>query len=199
MKKAGGILGLTDFREYGWARQENAKKMRRWLALLACVFLSLPGTVLSAVAGTCVESNCVVNVVWERFYAYWGIGNLYYAYVPTPQWATDDCATGSYAIDVGRTPINGEPAYLVGWTKAYYNGTNWFLLGGDPGKYFLTKTTPFHAAADVILTGTLPGQNPVIEALNAQYPNGCSDLPSQKPDQTPNFDTGRPECNDQVL
>lgn len=35
--------------------------------------------------------------------------------------------------------------------------------------------------------------------LNQLYPNGCSDLPSQQPDQTPNIDTGKPGCNDKVL
>lgn len=43
--------------------------------------------------------------------------------------------------------------------------------------------------------GTLPfGADP-----SKLYPNGCSDLPSQQPDQIPNLDTGRPECNDQTL
>lgn len=31
------------------------------------------------------------------------------------------------------------------------------------------------------------------------YPNGCSDLPSQQPEQNPNPDPGDPKCNDQGL
>lgn len=53
----------------------------------------------------------------------------------------------------------------------------------------------FEASASSWAGAVLPfGSDP-----NEIFPNGCSDLPSQKPDQTPNIDTGRPECNDQVL
>lgn len=171
-------------------------RTRRWLALLVCVFLSLSGTALSARAGTCAES-CVINVINERLYASHGVSNLYYNYAPTSQWATKDCIATSFAIDEGRpAPLWYVPAYLVGWTKAYYDGTNWRTFGGDPGKYFLTQTTPFHADADLVLT---VADGNIALALKVGYPNGCSDLPFQQPDQAPNLDPGKPDCNDKGL
>jgi len=38
-----------------------------------------------------------------------------------------------------------------------------------------------------------------IRWIAVQLPNGCSDLPSQQSDEPPNFDTGRPGCNDPGL
>jgi hypothetical protein len=31
-------------------------------------------------------------------------------------------------------------------------------------------------------------------SVNELYPNGCSDLPSQQPANTPNLDPGKPDC-----
>lgn len=167
--------------------QKNENNTARvCLLLLASTFAILAATALppSINASTCDDSPCVINVVNERFYAYWGVGNLYYAYVPTATWATDDCSGGSFAEDAGRKPgTTNEPAYLVGWTKAYHNGVSWVTYGGYPGKFFLTQSTPFHAAADVVLKGIT---RPIREELNALFPNGCPQ------DNRANPDLGKP-------
>lgn len=194
MKKDKGSRDFIDVRR-GMARAKMA--CRLCLVLLVWFPVSFLGVVAPASAATCVESNCVINVVNERLYASWGVSNLYYNYVPTSQWASKDCIVSSFAIYEGRpASLWYVPAYLVGWTKAYYDGTNWRTFGGDPGKYFLAQITPFHAAADAVLT-VMTGN--IALALKVLYPNGCSDLPSQQPAQTPSPDTGRPECNDQGL
>jgi len=75
MEEDKGSRGLLLFGE-----GRNVQKMARRLCLvvLAGLLLSLVGVVAPASAATCVESNCVINVVNERLYAYWGVSNLYY-------------------------------------------------------------------------------------------------------------------------
>lgn len=138
-----------------------------------------------ALAAGC-DPDCVINVVWENVY-HTGVpvGNLYYRYVPDSQWAKQDCVSGSFAQKLTRTPKRDDIGYLFGWAKYYYdeNRATWVGFGGISAKYFITRDTPFHGAADLVLEYDTYGST-IAGQLNSKLPGGCSHFP----DNNKNFD-----------
>ena len=146
--------------------------------LIAVLIIFGSFTAYGATPSGCVDS-CVIKVVFERqFYSGGIVSNLYYSYVPSGLWSSKSCISGLFAEDIGREPTNhDEPAYLVGWIKAFYLGNTWVTFGGDPGKYFLNQVTPFHHEADIVIA--FPDQierHSIINKLNELLPDGCTDL-----------------------
>lgn len=93
------------------------------------------------------------------------------------------------------------PGFVWIWTKRLARWEAWSVF--SPYKYPLVShynlwlsSQPFDAVIPNSNSGSL---TPNSAYINSLFPDGCSDLSSQQPDQAPNLDTGKPECNDQGL
>lgn len=165
----------------------------RWrLVLVACISLACIGissTMSSALAEmSCVECTVVISNV-----------------MTFPPMRTGVPATAIFLnVDHGCMPLyigSGGPAVPpdTPWfwhhvQKYAWSGGHWVPRGGGSG------TSPsIDIGADYVkeITEETPGTEYAYPW--DVFPNGCSDIPSQQPDQTPNPDTGKPECNNQVL
>lgn len=216
MGKNIGGWGITAICGAVLGRQESAKKMRRRrLVLLVCALVVVLGTVFPAMAITrkeqmakCEEAlaagGCVVIIVTiflaEDYSSTPPPPGAGFLDITSPVSGNDHtCALQTFSDQVLPWTF-GEIYYNVTSEKYYYNpvGKRWIPYGGVGG----SKTTEgrlnqWKSAADY--APTLYLWSSVDIDPTHLYPNGCSDLPSQQPNQIPNSDTGKPGCNDQVL
>lgn len=213
-----GGYGITAICEAVRARQESIRMPRgRWLVLLACALVVvLLGAASPAMAITpkeqmakCEEAlaagGCVVIIVPSFLVADYsntppppGAGPID---ITSPVSGNDHtCAPQTFSAQRSTWAL-GEKYYAVSSGKYYYEpvGKRWVPYGGG-GLSWATDSQlrQWKSAADYAPT-LHTGPSPIDIAPSRLYPNGCSDLPSQQPDQSPNTDIGRPECNNQVL
>ena len=169
------VAGWEDVR----AKQESTKRTcGRRLELLAflCFFMLRPDSTLLA-ATSCSES-CIVTT------------STYIAYVlpnttgSHPWWHYDlgagcDPITEKYTV---YTYTPGMIIYLIYRPiKSYWDASN--------RRWVHISTAPYGTYAPELPAGIYWGGS-----AEQVFPKGCSDLPSQQPDQAPNPDPGKPDC-----
>lgn len=162
------------------ARHENTRACRGWHLILALVCVLLLGAVSTSFAETtCGEpSTCVVII--DNYLPKPG-----YWVVQTNSIINVDKSCNSLGIIATNTFIEYIPWYDHTIIKYYWDGQYWQILGGGHA-YTADIATGADYANDLSSNRSVYPQN--------IFPNGCSDLPSQQPDHSPNLDAGKPEC-----
>ncbi|MBU2459475.1 MAG: hypothetical protein KKB29_03900 [Nanoarchaeota archaeon] len=201
------LLGNSRMGFFVVLRGGEMKKVRDALAslllvmLLACAFMMLSATIPArAVAAKCGEpGTCVVlvrTINVETFCRKPNQGGLS-GYGLTDISGYDYSCEYLQATHVGGVnncfyPISMYSVVYYKWS--WERSTGWRLFSST-GSYYTVGDSGHMPLPPV------PGEIVSHNYVNIQklYPNGCSDLPFQQPDQIPNFDIGKPECNDQVL
>lgn len=178
------IHTLRSLEEKKTAGPRNANRKSLFIFL---IFGFLFMTVSSCYALTC-EETCTVTIL-DYGLSVENYPNNSNGSVPIGAWPDSNCATFSAAISV-QPP---GAVYRINAGKFYWNGTSW-----------VTIKSYVHFAVNSQLSTWLSGTSFVkdwgsyaalrITSPMSLYPNGCSDLPSNEPDQTPNLNTGKPDC-----
>lgn len=184
MGKVRGNWGHTAVDGAIRGRKKSALKMRRrWLVSLAflCAFLLGPNSYLFA-ATSCSES-CIVTT------------NTYITYVQPPSigshgWLLYDYGAGCEPITLKS---GSSYTYTPGMIKYYIRRPIKWYWDVSNRRWVSISIAPYGTYAPELPAGIYWGGS--AEQL---FPNGCSDLPSQQPDQTPNPDTGKPKCSNQI-
>lgn len=217
MKKTRRDCNIAAIRKGFLARQKNAKKNLGWRSVIpVCAVAVMFGRSFPVMAITleeqatkCEEALAAGGCVAMIVPSYLAVD---YSSTPPPPGAgfldtrfpvggNDHTCTRPTSSAQRSTWAFGEKYYSVSWAKYYYDpvGKRWVPYGGG-GTYWATEDqlNQWKSAADYAPTLHV-GPSPVYTSPSVLYPNGCSDLPSQQSNQIPNSDTGRPECNNQVL
>lgn len=205
MKKAKGGCDLSAVYWGVRLRPKNEKKTyNRWRVLLSLVCaLMLGAAVLPKISladwkdRTCVFRNQVTFSGANSI----SNGNLvqYSWTLPPTQQKGWDVFPGIYYETASQIPWG----YITPYPEYRYFDPTRPTAGMPNGQWvhfclvmdgFMRFTSSF---ADSWNNQSYPILDFSLQDPSNLYPNGCSNLLSQEPDQTPNFDTGRPECNDQ--
>lgn len=180
-------------------KESNSWPSPLLVVLLACMFMVLSeASSVWAFTAECDEpGTCVVLVRY--------LGNDVYCRKPgqggmSGYWL-DDVSGYDYSCEYPQTTHVGSVdncfyptgASYVAYYKWHWNGATWISVGR--GTYYTIGDSGHTPLPPV------PGEIVSHSFVNIPklYPNGCVDLPSQQPDQPPNSDPGKPECNDQAL
>lgn len=195
-----------------WVMQKGAKKAyRRSSLILSLVCVLIFGAFSSSLAAwedrTCVFRNEVTFRFLPPGYEGFPVGMSEADYVfyswqqPT---GTNNLLLGVRYTSKNIIPfgyITPYPAYFyfdpTRRTASYPNG-QWLPVywGAD---FYMRFDPSFADSWNAQSYPVLDVTKQYPNVLNQLYPNGCSALPSQQPDQTSNPDPGKPECNNQVL
>lgn len=187
MKKARGSWTLVTVR----AMQKSIKETNRWkLVLLAFLCVFVLGLNSSVFAATFCPESCTVTIL-DYGLSFENFPNKSNGSVPLGEWNDLNCSTFSATISL-QSPA--PSIYQIWASKYYWNGVSWTPISSYS-----------HYAVGSQLSSWLPGAS-FVKDWGSQaamrwtnpmslYPNGCPDLPSQQPTNTPNLDPGDPTCN----
>lgn len=194
MKKARGSRGIAAVR----MRQEGKKKAQWWwLVLMGCAFVwvgessdvfAMSFTEKCGEPGTCIV---LVRIIGSESYCrkppQGGASGYGYYSISAYDYS---CEYPQFTM-VGQVSNCLYPTafYLVHYTKWHWNGRSWTNAWNAASYYTVGDSghTPLPP-----VPGEIVSHNYVD--IPKLYPNGCSELPSQQPDQTPNLDPGKPDC-----
>lgn len=176
------------------------------LVLVACILVL--GTASAAFSvpavGALYYLECKVYVMsnFQEFLTTTA-GPNWYIFAPVFNEETNMISYQSLGLNTNRESLYFHYSQIPMGRIYYWHGSHgssqkrWDVWQALNHNYAFRKSEfhAFEASASSWAGAVLPfGSDP-----NEIFPNGCSDLPSQQPDQIPNLDTGRPECNDQIL
>ena len=184
---------------YGCVQQKKKgaiKTCRRVLLILVLV-CTLPLDAISAsfAATTCgAPDSCVVVVDNYRLMR----DPTQEKTMTTITGLDHSCSYLSSDLNSIRIPI-GAPYYYHTTIKYYWDGSNWKPLSLGPNlTYYVGGGFSINPDIGADYANDWDGKTSRWVTANQVFPNGCSDLPKPTPDNTPNPDTGSPECGSQA-
>lgn len=208
MEKVRGSWCLAAVRGDSREMQVSATKTHRWRRLLlgcACGMVlsgAFPNWVFAAKCGE--PGTCVILWRWifdEAFatsveYQFYDVSGYDYNCKNLQRTYVGAATTNYFYPATGGDRIHYPyyKWYLIFYSKYFWDGATWTV----------SETASFYTHGDFdhnTPVPPVPGEIVSRDYVDVKklYPNGCSDLPSQQPDETPNFDTGKSECSNQIF